>query len=123
MTNAKTKTIDGVEYQLNHGAYIMKFNKYHLFDGKPTIIYSDGTKEWRVKGSLHRDNDKPAIIWSDGTKEWWVDGIPQPEKYFVCFYIRSDKQYKKFFATELQAKQYESNMLAKNLCAWVEENV
>ena len=59
-------------------------------------VSSDGTKEWRVNGELHREDgpaielpngtkywfinnkfhreDGPAIEQADGHKEWWVNG-------------------------------------------------
>ena len=96
--------------------------KYHRDNDKPATIYYDGAKEWYKNGLRHRDNDKPAVIWSDGMKEWWVNGKLQPSKYFTCFYVKDNKQHKLFFETESLAKQYESDMLAKNICAWVIEN-
>jgi len=35
--------------------------------------YSDGSKEWRLNGILHR-TDGPAVERSDGSKEWWLNG-------------------------------------------------
>ena len=36
--------------------------------------YSDGSKEWRLNGILHR-TDGPAVERSDGSKFWWLKGI------------------------------------------------
>jgi hypothetical protein len=33
----------------------------------------NGTKRWRLKGKLHRE-DGPAVEWADGDKEWWING-------------------------------------------------
>jgi hypothetical protein len=60
------------------------------------VVYSSGTKEWRLNGKLHREDgpayehhsgsktwylygnlhreDGPAVERYDGTKEWWLDG-------------------------------------------------
>ena len=122
----KTKIIDGVEYQLNQCNELCSYNEknqLHSYNDKPAVIHPDGSKLWYKNGLCHRDNNKPAIIWSDGTKEWWVDGIWQPNKDYVCLYIKDGKQYKKYFETELEARQHESDMLSNNLCAWVEENI
>ena len=145
----QTKIINGVEYTLDEYGDYRSYNKegrLHSFNDQPSVIYSNDAKQWNRDGFIHRDNDKPAIIWTDGTKEWRKNGLlhrgndkpaviyaddkkawyvnnkNQPDKYFVCIYVRKNKQYKKFFATELQAKQFESEMLAKGLCAWVIEN-
>ena len=47
-------------------------DQLHREDG-PAIEWSDGSKEWYLKGQRHRENG-PAVEWSDGTKEWWVKG-------------------------------------------------
>ena len=144
------KIIDGIEYQLNQHNEWCSYNKrkqlhsyndkpaiissysskywyknenLHRDNDKPAVIRADGSKEWCKNGFRHRDNDKPAVIYSDGTKEWWVNGRRQLNKYYVCVYIKRNKQFKEFFKTESQAKQYESDMLSNNLCAWVEENI
>jgi hypothetical protein len=44
----------------------------HRTDG-PAIEYSNGGKEWWVRGKCHR-TDGPAVERSDGGKEWWVRG-------------------------------------------------
>ena len=49
-----------------------KITVLHRLDG-PTIVYTDGTKEWYVNGKLHR-LDGPAIEGLNGYKEWFVDG-------------------------------------------------
>jgi hypothetical protein len=35
--------------------------------------YSNGTKEWRLNGILHR-TDVPAVEWPNGTKVWYLNG-------------------------------------------------
>ena len=37
------------------------------------LIFSNGTKEWRLNNQLHRE-DGPAVEWSDGVKEWYLNG-------------------------------------------------
>ena len=45
-----------------------------MSDNKPTCTtYSNGTKEWRLNGKLHRE-DGPAAESANGTKEWWLNG-------------------------------------------------
>ena len=40
---------------------------------QPTLTkYSDGTKEWRLNDSLHRE-DGPAIEYANGSKAWWLN--------------------------------------------------
>jgi hypothetical protein len=36
-------------------------------------VLPDGTKEWRLRGRLHR-TDGPAWEGADGTKMWWLNG-------------------------------------------------
>ena len=44
-----------------------------MSDNKPTCkTYSNGIKEWRLNGKLHRE-DGPAAEWTNGTKEWWLN--------------------------------------------------
>ena len=44
-------------------------------DGKPTVEWPDGSKEWRHRcGYLHRE-DGPAFEDADGTKEWHLNGL------------------------------------------------
>ncbi|TXH60587.1 MAG: hypothetical protein E6Q89_00640 [Bacteroidia bacterium] len=47
--------------------------KLHREDG-PAAIYSSGSKYWCINGKLHRE-DGPAIIYKDGRKQWYVSGI------------------------------------------------
>ena len=127
-SDKQIKIIDGIEYEQrdesdNSLRSYDELGSLHSFDDKPAVIYIDGTKVWRKNGEFHRDNDKPAIVYPGGLKKWYVNNKNQPDKYFVCIYVRKNKQYKKFFATELQAKQFESEMLAKGVCSWVIENV
>ena len=45
-----------------------------MSNNKPTCkTYSNGIKEWRLNGKLHRE-DGPAAEWTNGTKEWWLNG-------------------------------------------------
>ena len=49
---------------------------------------SDGTKEWRLNGTLHR-TDGPAIEDSDGTKEWWLNGNEVTWFEVYCYNLRT----------------------------------
>jgi hypothetical protein len=45
-----------------------------MSNNKPTCTtYSNGTKEWRLNGKLHREDD-PARESANGDKEWWLNG-------------------------------------------------
>ena len=46
--------------------------KLHREDG-PAVEWSDGTKEWYLNGDIHRE-DGPAVDWPDATKEWFLNG-------------------------------------------------
>jgi hypothetical protein len=35
-------------------------------------VLTDGTKQWRLNGKLHR-SDGPAIERADGSKSWWLN--------------------------------------------------
>lgn len=35
--------------------------------------FSGGTRIWKAKGNLHRE-DGPAVEYASGSKEWWLDG-------------------------------------------------
>lgn len=86
--SAPIKTHKGVEWRNSAG-------KWHRLDG-PAREFNNGTKEWWVDGSLHREDgpaidgpqgkfwfvrglyhrtDGPAIEWADGSKEWHVNGL------------------------------------------------
>ena len=41
--------------------------------GGPAIVYPDGRREWFANGRRHR-LDGPAIERPNGSKEWWVNG-------------------------------------------------
>jgi len=53
----------------------------HREDGLPAIEYNDGTKEWWVNDSRHRE-DGPAIVHSNGTRSWWLNDVPMTEEEF-----------------------------------------
>lgn len=62
------------------GVYDLTYDEWFSFDESllhrsdgPAVEWSDGKKEWWVKGKLHR-LEGPAVIESDDTKEWWVKG-------------------------------------------------
>jgi len=44
-----------------------------MSDNKPTCkTYSNGTKEWRLNGKLHRE-DGPAVECANGDKVWFLN--------------------------------------------------
>lgn len=49
-----------------------KDGKVHR-DGRPAVIYSDGTRFWFQHGKRHR-TDGPAEIWPDNTGWWYLNG-------------------------------------------------
>lgn len=51
--------------------YYNENNRLHKENG-PAIEYSDGDKEWWIKGELHRLDDA-AIEYADGSKQWWIN--------------------------------------------------
>jgi hypothetical protein len=72
-------------YRLNNG-------RYNSFDGEPSIIHFDKTKEWHKNGSLfeleHPNGTKefyldgrlhnykgPAVVYPNGDKEYWIHGM------------------------------------------------
>jgi len=69
---------------------------YHREDG-PAAIYSNGDKEWYIKGLLHRE-DGPAVIYSDGELEWWLNGnfFKTKEKWFEV--LPEDKKLKMLYS-------------------------
>lgn len=39
------------------------------------ILHTNGTREWRYQGQLHRENDMPAVVYAYGLRsEWWYLG-------------------------------------------------
>ena len=49
------------------------------------IEYSDGSKQWLLKGKIHR-LDGPAVELANRDKEWWVDGeqVTELEHKLLC---------------------------------------
>ena len=62
----------------------------HSFCDLPSIIYSNGTKEWYSFGFLHRKNG-PAIKYSNGDEEYWESGKRHRKGAPAVIY--GDKQY------------------------------
>ena len=60
-----------VEYSNGAKEWYLK-GKLHRTDG-PAVEYSDGTKAWYLNGKHHR-TDGPAVEYSDGTKQWYLKG-------------------------------------------------
>jgi len=57
-----------------------------LFNNFTGIIeHSDGSKQWLVKGKIHR-LDGPAVELVNRDKEWWVDGkqVTELEHELLC---------------------------------------
>jgi len=48
--------------------------KRHRNDDLPAIEYFDGSYEWYVNGKLHRENNLPAVIYASGREEFWING-------------------------------------------------
>ena len=42
-------------------------------------INADGSKEWSLNGTLHRE-DGPAVEWPSGRKEWYLNGLCHREE-------------------------------------------
>jgi hypothetical protein len=54
----------------------------HRSDG-PAVFFSNGHKEWHLKGMRHRE-DGPAVIYPEGNKEWFINNVryKTKEDYF-----------------------------------------
>ncbi|RTK95486.1 MAG: hypothetical protein EKK64_06605 [Neisseriaceae bacterium] len=46
---------------------------YNIENNSPSIIWNNGTKEWRREDRLHR-YDGPAVTYSNGDQEYWLYG-------------------------------------------------
>ena len=53
---------------------------------------SDGTKEYRMNGLLHRE-DGPAVECANGDKEWWINGKRHREDGPAVEYANGDKEW------------------------------
>lgn len=56
-----------------------QFNNYNFFTinftkGKQFICNDAAFRFWYLNQEYHRDDGKPAIIYPDGSMEWWVHG-------------------------------------------------
>ena len=51
---------------------------------------SEGYKEWRVNGELHRE-DGPAVEYPSGHKEWWLNGKQYTEEEFALIQFMNGK--------------------------------
>ena len=58
-----------------HGTFRFKDQKMQILHhpSRPTIEWSNGTKEWHKNGIIHRDGGA-AIEYSDGSKAWYYKG-------------------------------------------------
>lgn len=68
---------NGVRYDIKENDFSKEYynsrGKLSSIKGKPSVIYKNGTKEWRLNGCLHRIK-LPAVEYANGDKEWWVCG-------------------------------------------------
>ena len=53
----------------------IKIIEHSYCDESASVTLSNGTKEWRVNGKLHRDNDLPAVVCFNGSKHWYKNGL------------------------------------------------
>lgn len=65
--------VDGPALIDGTGEYWYYEGNLHRGEGLPAVIKTDGTKQWHVKGKLHRI-DGPAVEQLDGLKEWHIKG-------------------------------------------------
>lgn len=74
-----------------------RFGHIHRAYDQPAVICSDGTREWRVHGILHRGTSAqsqeplPAVIWGrhcalSETREWYTYGQfnKSESRHFIC---------------------------------------
>ena len=54
-------------------------SKLHCIGLPASLVYDD--EWWFVDGELHRE-DGPAVLYSDGYKEWWIKGKQYTESDF-----------------------------------------
>lgn len=45
----------------------------HSYNGKPAVVYNNGSAHWYKDNSLHREIG-PAVIRMDGMTCWYYDG-------------------------------------------------
>jgi hypothetical protein len=64
--------IDGIPEELINDLDNYTGRNIHREDG-PAIIWTSGTKEWRVNGKRHR-KDGPAVEYFNGSKVWYQNG-------------------------------------------------
>lgn len=58
-------------------------NKWLINEIKKLFIeikITDIKKCWLLNNKYHRENDKPSVIWSNGSKEWYKNGKCQTNK-------------------------------------------
>ena len=55
-------------------------------------VYSNGNKEWRFNGKLHR-KDGPAVEFLDGDKYWWSNDKLHREDGPACEYASGTKEW------------------------------
>ena len=65
----RVQNIDG----MTRTSYLDDDGKDHSVDDLPAVEWSDGTREWRRHGELHRENG-PAIEYPNGGYRWMKDG-------------------------------------------------
>lgn len=72
-------------------------------EGKPALIWPDGTREWFLHGERHRE-DGPALDWGDDTKGWWLNDAEYTEQEFNQWLAK--KQLNKKLHTSLAKKSF-----------------
>jgi len=49
--------------------------RLHRENGRPAIVYANGTRKWYRFGRLERANDLPAEVTSGGIQKWYHKGV------------------------------------------------
>ena len=80
------KTENSTEITMN----VNREKLLHSLDDYPSVIYSNGTKEWHCLGELHR-RGFPAVEYANGDKEYWFYGKRHREKGPAVIF--GNKQY------------------------------
>jgi hypothetical protein len=73
--------------------YDGKETTYYNPGSGPTVVHDDGTKEWRVNGELHRDNDLPAVEYANGDRAWYTRGEHARKGAPPFVYANGDKRW------------------------------
>ena len=68
------KIVPCTDYRYGAIEWVDMDNKTHRDNDLPSMIYSNGFREWRQHGEYHRDDDLPAVTCAYGNQEWYTDG-------------------------------------------------